>query len=127
MSKFERDVDKEAFWRLAVQEQRASVLSVRAFCAREGLTGSNFYAWRRQLAKRDDQASVTQRSPRFVEVTPSPESPPDVTPALNPQVSAGSVADGLPPLELALPRGVVVRVPDHFDAAMLRCLVEALS
>jgi len=38
MSKYERDADKEAFWRLALGEQRDGGLSVRAFCAREGLS-----------------------------------------------------------------------------------------
>jgi transposase-like protein len=121
MSKYERDVDKEAFWRLALSEQRDSGLSVRAFCVREGLTQSNFYAWRRQLARRDaDDGSQQAGSPRFVEVTAPPEVPPEVPPVL--------MSDGVAsPLELVLPRGVVVRVPDRFDAKVLRRVVEALT
>lgn len=53
MSKLQRDPDKEAFWRLAVSEQRCSLMSVRGFCRREGLSEASFYAWRRELQKRD--------------------------------------------------------------------------
>lgn len=116
MGKYERDADKEAFWRLAIREQQDSGLSVRAFCAREGLTQSNFYAWRRQLARRDAEGGSEQAgSPKFVEVMP-PEVPPVAT------------SDEVPsPLELMLPCGVVVRVPDRFDAKILRRVVEALT
>lgn len=118
MSKYERDADKEAFWRLALGEQRDGGLSVRAFCAREGLTQSNFYAWRRRLARREVESPAAEGLPRFVEVTP-PE-PPGVPPVVT--------GDDVPsPLELVLPRGVVVRVPDRFDAKVLRRVVEALT
>lgn len=122
MGKFERDADKEAFWRLAVQEQRASGLSVRAFCAREGLTESNFYAWRRQLARRDAEASRIEESPKFVEVKAPP--PPAVSPETHSLVTGDDAALAL---ELVLPRGVVLRVPDRFDAKALRRVVEALT
>lgn len=126
MSKYERDADKEAFWRLAFSEQRDSGLSVRAFCVREGLTQSSFYAWRRQLARRDAEGgSERAGSPKFVEVTPPefPEAPPE-PPGVPPVVTSDDVAS---PLELVLPRGVVVRVPDRFDAKALRRVVEALT
>ena len=123
MGKFERDADKEAFWRLALSEQQVSGLSVRAFCIREGLTESNFYAWRRQLARRDAEASAIEESPKFVEVTPPPPPPPEVPPDAS-SATSGDVASAL---ELVLPRGVVVRVPDRFDAKTLRRVVETLT
>ena len=58
MSKYERDADKEAFWRLALSEQRDSGLSVRAFCAREGLTQST------KCAKHSCFMACTNRSMR---------------------------------------------------------------
>ena len=116
MSKYERDADKEAFWRLAFSEQRASGLSVRAFCGREGLTQSNFYAWRRRLARRDaDGGSQQAGPPRFVEVKADREAF---------SMTSDEVTS---PLELLLPRGVVLRVPDRFDAQVLRRVVEALT
>ena len=119
MGRFERDTDKEAFWRLALSEQQSSGLSVRAFCVREGLKESNFYARRRQLAKRDGPEPVAEVSARFVEITP-----PEVSPNAHPVVASDEVASAL---ELVLPGGVLVRVPDRFDAKVLRRVVEALT
>ena len=50
-----RDPEKEAFWRMVVQEQQKSNLSIRQFCRTEGLTESLFYAWRRELRRRDQE------------------------------------------------------------------------
>ena len=58
-----RSSEKEAFWRLAVEEHRASGLSVRAFCKRESLAEPSFYSWRKKLERRDGERSVTCRSP----------------------------------------------------------------
>ena len=50
-----RDAAKERFWRGALMRFAASRLSVRAFCRRESLAESAFYAWRRTIAERDIQ------------------------------------------------------------------------
>ena len=50
-----RDAEKEAFWRMVVQEQQKSDLSIRDFCRTEGLTESLFCAWRRELRHRDQE------------------------------------------------------------------------
>lgn len=46
--------EKEACWRLANEEQRASGLTVRAFCEREAVSKPSFQAWRKQLRDRDE-------------------------------------------------------------------------
>jgi len=48
-----RSVEKEAFWRRVLDRQRRSGLSVREFCQGEGVSEGSFYAWRRELLKRD--------------------------------------------------------------------------
>ncbi len=48
-----RSAEKEAFWRLVVDEQKASELSVRAFCRQESVSEPSFYAWRKELQRRD--------------------------------------------------------------------------
>lgn len=48
-----RDAGRETFWRDLAKRQASSGLSVRAFCRREKLGESNFYAWRRTIAERD--------------------------------------------------------------------------
>ena len=55
-----RSSEKEAFWRLAVEEHRASGLSVRAFCKRESLAEPSFYSWRKKLERRDGERSATR-------------------------------------------------------------------
>lgn len=76
-----RDVGKEAFWRDVVRRQEKSGESVRAFCRREGLGESNFYAWRRTLAERGTRkpavkvkrkkAVANEAAPAFVPVAMS--------------------------------------------------------
>ena len=49
MSKSRRSIEREEFWRLAIQEHRESGLSVRQFCQRKSLTETLFYSWRRRI------------------------------------------------------------------------------
>jgi transposase len=126
MGKFQRDADKEAFWRLAIGEQVGSGLSVRGFCAREGLSENNFYAWRRQLSLRDAERSSASAGPAFVEVRADSPLGDDVQPPGDiGALSAGQ--DVAAALELVLSNGVMVRVREGFDAATLRRLIEVLS
>lgn len=53
MARSERSVEKEAYWRRMLDEQRQSGLSVRAFCRARSISEPSFYAWRRALAARD--------------------------------------------------------------------------
>ena len=62
MANAKRDAGREAFWRRAVQRQAESGLTVRAFCRREELAESNFYAWRRTIAERDREAKAERGS-----------------------------------------------------------------
>jgi hypothetical protein len=56
MANYERDAKREAFWRGVFQRHAASGLTIRAFCQREQLTESAFFAWRRTIAERDAEA-----------------------------------------------------------------------
>ena len=84
MSKRERNTEREAFWRLALSEQRASGLSVRAFCRREGLSQGSWKAWRRTLAEQEaggvdlqpvaaDENHCSAADPPHVEADPTGE------------------------------------------------------
>ena len=59
MANMKRDAERETFWRAALRRQPTSGLSVRAFCRREKLTESNFYAWRRTIAQRDQERAAS--------------------------------------------------------------------
>ena len=56
MAKSNRSAEKESFWRLVLEEQQESELTVRAFCQREGISEASFYAWRKEIKKRDSDA-----------------------------------------------------------------------
>lgn len=60
-----RDAAKEKFWREAMEEARGSGLSVRDFCGQRGLKENLFYAWRRELSRRDGEGA---ERPGFVEL-----------------------------------------------------------
>ena len=148
MTKRGRDTEREAFWRLALSEQRASGLSVRAFCRREGLSQASWYAWRRTLAERE--AGVVDPQPVAADVDhPSAADAPHVEADPKGEGVASSPAsmgfaevtwrdDEDEPtaraprsvawsIEVVLPAGLAMRVGDGFDAATLRRVVEALS
>jgi len=52
-----RDPAKERAWRRRLARYARADLTVRVFCAREGVQESAFYFWRRELARRDDETA----------------------------------------------------------------------
>ncbi len=59
-----RNEAKELFWRGAVAGQAARGVSIRDYCREHGLSESNFYAWRRELALRDTEEAPRKASRR---------------------------------------------------------------
>ena len=57
-----RSVQKEARWREVIARQAASGVSVRRFCANEGIAEASFYAWRRELALRDRETPAASQA-----------------------------------------------------------------
>lgn len=119
MARWQRDVAKERTWRRHVAGWRRSGLSVRAYCAIEGLSEASFYAWRRTLAERDGhqappakQRSRTESVPAFVPVRmvsePAPSTP------------AGSV-------DVLLTNGRVLRLGADFDPHVVRQVLALLE
>jgi transposase-like protein len=105
-----RDPSKEQFWRRMVRLWQQSGLSVRAFCDDHGLSQASFYAWRRTLQQRDQQA------PAFLPVRVLPDETPP-TPA--PSRVCG--------LELVLAHGRVLRIGPAFDDSTLQRLLALLE
>ena len=100
-----RDPRKEQHWRRCLQLWQQSDLTVREFCDRHHLAEGSFYAWRRQLQQRDTAVAA------FVSV--------HVVPDEQPQPAS--------PLEVVVPGGRCVRVPNDFDPATLRRLLAILE
>jgi hypothetical protein len=114
-------------WREIIRKQSAGGFSIAAFCRREGVTQSAFYAWRRKLR---DEAT-------FVEVKFAPEpldeagviKPPSDAGVFKPSSDAGAIK---PPgdagtLELRLPGRRCVVVRPGFDRRTLLDLLATLD
>ncbi len=100
-----RETVKARLWRRWIQEQGASGMTVRAFCRRHRLAEPSFYAWRRQLAERDANATA------FVPV----------------QVVTDEAHGAGGTLEVMLSGGRSVRVARGFDAPTLRRVLAVLE
>lgn len=105
-----RDSAKERFWREVVAGQAKSRLSVRAWCLQQAVSEASFYAWRREMARRGDQA---WELPRFAEVVIADRG----------ELSASAVNEGLLQIHLD---DVRVEVPAGFDRETLREVLRAL-
>jgi hypothetical protein len=100
-----RDTRKEQQWRHRIRQWQRSGLSIRAFCEQHHLSQPSFYAWRREIQRRDAVASP------FVPV----------------QVVADEELAPASSFEIVLPGGATLRVPPRFDAASLRQLLAVLQ
>jgi hypothetical protein len=72
MARSQRSVEKEAYWRAKLDEQRQSGLNVRAFCRVKSISEPSFYAWRRALGARDAERTASGNSqfrPRLIPVS----------------------------------------------------------
>jgi hypothetical protein len=77
-----RDPAKEAFWRRMVLRFGRSKSTARDFCFEHGLSEANFYAWRREIARRDRETpssstGTARSSYPFGEHTPPWAAPAD--------------------------------------------------
>ena len=116
------DPRKEQFWRRLLRLWQQSPSTVRDFCAQHRVSEPSFYAWRRTLARRQQQRtpSAGQR----------PTRPPDAAQADH---SAAFVPLGVLPataaavLEVVLGPDCLIRIPPDFDAATLRRLLAVLK
>jgi transposase len=79
--------------------------NVAAFCAAEGVSESNFYAWRRRLARAVPPAVIDAPAVVPLRITPSPATP----------------------IELALPSGAIVRFPADTRPELLVVVLRGLE
>ncbi len=55
---------KADIWRQRIEDQRASGLSVRAWCQANGIRGQSFYWWRRRLGLAENRPGSRRSSPQ---------------------------------------------------------------
>jgi hypothetical protein len=95
-------------WRRIIERQVSSGLSASAYCQRNGIAASSFFAWKRRLRL---------AGPQFVEVKTAEA---DSLPLSGAQPRSE-------PIEILLRGGRSVRVPSGFDPALLGQIVVALE
>jgi hypothetical protein len=111
----ERDAGKERFWRDAIKRQSGSRISVRAFCERERLTESAFYAWRRTIQERDAHAVRAKQQPAFLPLV------------VRESAASRDVHDSYAVIEIALVGNRVLRLPGSIEPRRLAAIVAALD
>ncbi len=125
-----RSAEKESFWRLVLEEQRGSGLSVRAFCKQESLAEASFYGWRKELEKRDQAAEercagTDSEQPGTVSAQPTmiPVNVVDEAAPPSPVVSPSSTCS----LEVLTPSGFTLRFDRQLEPERLRILLHAIA
>ena len=77
-----RDDGKERLWRNLVEDFVASGLTIRAWCREHQVSEPSFYAWRRELRRRDQSSATRAHQPCTARRKPRPD-----TKAANPKSS----------------------------------------
>jgi len=122
------DPAKEAFWRDAMRRWKRSGLGIREFCRRERLAEGSFYAWRRELARRErNQASTTSlRDGRRSGRARSAAIPPLFLPIhVRGGAPEATLGDGT--IEVRLSGGEILRAGSAVSPERLARLIEALE
>jgi transposase len=107
-----KDPALERLWRNRLRQRTAGGLTIAAFCSREGVSVASYYYWRRRLATEVQRPS--RRPGLFV-------------PVRVPNPSWGARSSGPPRVDVELPGGVHVRLPDTPEPEWLARLVAALA
>ena len=101
--------EKVAYWRRHVDMQRVSGLSIKNYCAQEGIAVANWYYWRKRFADAVEPQPKTPGTDGFVPVTLT------------------SARSSLSPVEIHLLSGRTLQLSAPVDAGWLRTLVQVLE
>jgi len=104
--------EKRAFWRMVVQMQEESGLSVREFCEREGLGQASFFGWRRKFRAEDgEQCGGSEHGGESVRLAPV------------------KLVDEKGPtaVEVVSPSGLVLRVHDEANTENVRRVLQLVQ
>ena len=103
-------------WREILRRQVGSSLSIREFCATEGVSQPSFYAWRRKLRERKNKGS----RPRGVS---RPKDAPDQERMFVPLELLGAAQS----LEIIHPLGYRVQIGGEVNPVALRQVIQVLD
>lgn len=110
-----KSAEKAARWQEMVRRQAESGVSVRQFCAAEGLSEPSFYVWRKKLREpRQDgpQLPVAKHHPEAGE---------------GPLFLPVRLLDSIPSLEIIHPLGYRIQLTGEVNPVSLRHVIETLD
>jgi hypothetical protein len=121
-----RDAAKEKHWRRLLSQWRRSGLTGRDFCAERRLAEPSFYHWKREIARRDQEAPVPTQPTAGASAPRRCVAAAAALPAFLP-VTIDAAASSASALEVVLLHGRVLRVRSGFDVDLLRQLLVVLE
>ncbi|BBF63887.1 MULTISPECIES: IS66 family insertion sequence element accessory protein TnpA [Acidithiobacillus] len=101
--------EKAAYWRQQVDGFQASGLSVKNYCAQEGLAVATLHYWRKRFADAVEPRPIVHKTKGFLPVTLAP---------VRPSVS---------PVEIMLLSGRSLKLTGPMDTGWLQTLVRVLE
>ena len=113
-----QDGETETRWREILERQAGSGLSIRGFCAAEGIQEPSFYAWRKRLRLRKANGAQTVRQEACREKACD-----DNDRLFIPL----KLLDAAPTLEIVHPLGYRIHVTGDVDPVALRHVIETLD
>ena len=120
MARSKRSVEKEAFWRLVLDEHRLSGLNVRKFCQQEAISEHSFYSWRRRFKKGDPKSSSdsVNNGDRLIPVS-----------VVNEDGENSTRPEPVPnaPLEIGTPGGFTLRFADGTTSETILRLLDVIA
>ena len=119
-------VEKESLWQTILSRQAGSDLSVRGFCAAEGISEPSFYAWRRKLQTRKNGPTRTPKRSNDPPKTKRRNGPPKEKPLFVP-LQLVELVEGGPTLTIVHPLGYRIQVSGEVNPAALRQVIAALD
>ena len=137
-------MDRLALWRDLLTEQRASGLSIKEWCAKEGVSTFTYYYWRKRISSPPSATALEDARPSAVSLPASPEwlpvplalranvkslavaaERPTFGPTVQKASTAGPTSDAAP---ITLRVGLVyVEVGDGFDRLLLGDVLSVLE
>ena len=128
MSKREQRVEKEQYWRLVLDEFGASGLTVREFCKREGLREPSFYAWRKEIRRRDgdmtgDVPNGVERKRQSDGVKKASRKAPSAPSLIEVVTRSTPVTQAI---EIETPTGFIIRLGEQVDRELMTSVLSSM-
>jgi transposase-like protein len=116
--------ERRAFWQAALELQRESGLTIRAFCKQEQLAESAFHFWKRELQRKQPPVLVKEPKVRTKLGVP-PETIREAFVPVELSSAAASSATAAS-LVIELTSGATIRVAEGCSRQLLQNVLEAL-